>query len=132
MGSVYHGKHIDAYWNSVAFTNLQEWTYTINVETAESTSAVTYGAMTYGKTRDTGFKGGTASVTCLVAGDLQAREGEEYTLELLRTGANAAKGIEGTAICTGASVSTSKSDEETVTYSFVFNGEITGTVTEGS
>ena len=129
MGSVYHGKQIAAWFATVAFTNLVSWTASLNADTADSTAAH---ATNTGRTRELGFKGGTATVTCKTGGDTQVAIGASGTLELSRDGTNASKGYVGTAKCTGYSPGADKNGVETITYNFVFSGEITGTVTEGT
>lgn len=129
MGVVYHGKKCAAWFNGVAFTNLIGWTSSLTCGTADSTAAHTSNT---GRTREAGFKGGTATVTCKASGDAQVNEGDENTLELSRDGTNASKGYAGNAICTGFEHGTDANDVETITYSFLWDDTVTGTITEGS
>jgi len=144
--SDYHGKAANAFWGLDtdgtvaalgALTNVIEWTANLIAGTAEST--VMHGSST-GKMREVGFKGGTATVTCHLSGDVEIDEGQEGALELLRGPLNADKGyVFGTvgaagkgAICTGVDLGVDKDGIETVTYSFQATGTITTTMTKGS
>ncbi len=142
----YHGKTANAFWGLdsagtvaalAALTNVVEWSVTMTSSTAEST--VMHASST-GKTREPGFKGATMTVTCNLAGDVEIDEGDEGSLELLRTALNADKGYtfgatgaagKG-AICTGVDVGVDKDGIETVTYSFQSTGAISATTTKGS
>ncbi len=128
----YHGRTIKAFWNTAEITNITEWSYTIAADVAESTAAH---PTAHGKEREVGFLSATATITCRVIGDNQIDEGDgPLVLELLRNTTNAAKGFQGTAICTGVAVSMDINDIENVTYSFRFTNDTTpnNTVTEGS
>jgi len=142
----YHGKSASAFWGLdtggtvaalAALTNVIEWSATLIAGSAEST--VMHASNT-GKTREIGFKGGTATVTCHLAGDVEINEGDEGALELLRTALNADKGYTFGAvgagnkgiICTGVDLGIDKDGIETVTYSFQATGTISATTTEGS
>ncbi len=135
--AIYHGKSSWATFKIsggafVALVNVIEWSYTLNCITAEST--VMHASDT-GKTREAGFVGGTATVTCHLAGDVAIDEGAIGTLELLRGATDAMKGLAtGTdgAICTGVDVGVDKDGIESVTYTFQLTGTLTGTTTEGS
>lgn len=130
----YHGKTAMAHWKLGAgafapISNMIEWSVSLTSMTAESS---VMHASAHGKSREPGFKGGTATVTCFLPGDVEIDEGAEGTLELLRNQAlNADKGYEGACICTGVDTGVDKDGVETVTYSFTFTGAVTCTVTEG-
>ena len=144
--SDYHGKSSEAWWgldtaDTVAalseLTNVIEWSITLAAGTAESTAMH---ASSTGKTRELGFKGATATVTCHLSGDVEIDEGQEGALELLRSNLNADKGYAlGAAgasgkgvICIGVDVGVDKDGVETVTYSFQSTGTVTSTLTKGS
>lgn len=144
--SNYHGKTSNAYWGLntggtvaalAALTNVIEWNVSLVCATAEST--VMQPSNT-GKTREPGFKGGTATVTCHISGDIEIDTGTEGALELTRTRTNADKGyafgVTGAAgkgaICTGVDFGTDKDGIETVTYSFQSTGAIIATNTKGT
>jgi len=133
---IYHGKSSWATWKDggtfTALVNVIEWSYTLVCATAEST--VMHASDT-GKTREAGFVGGTATVTCNLAGDVAIDEGDVGDLQLLRGATDAMKGLatgaDG-AICTGVDIGVDKDGIETVTYAFQLTGTLTGTVTEGT
>lgn len=144
----YHGKASSAHWGLdtgdtvaalAALTNVINWTVNLTCETAESS---VMHATAHGKQRETGFKNGTASVTCHISGDFEIDEGDEGSLQLMRTALNADKGyafgVVGAAgkgaICTGVDTGVDKDGIETVTYNFVSTGlsVITSTCTEGT
>ncbi len=142
----YHGRASNAWWGldtagTVAalsqIANVIEWTVNLVCSTAEST---VMHASNRGKTREPGFKGATATVTCNLPGDVVIDEGDEGSLELLRTALNADKGYTfGTAgvgnkgaICTGVDLGVDKDGIETVTYTFQATKIITSTMTKGS
>ena len=125
----YHGKSSLAYWNTSALVSVTDWSCTLTADTAETTAMA---AGNYGKTRLAGFNSGTASVTCLATGDSEVGEGDSHVLELLRGAANALGGYAGTATCTGWSFSEDKDGVATITYNFMWDGEVINTVTEGS
>ena len=129
MGDPYSGVIGLAYWESVAFTTCTSWTCTLECQTAETTAKST---STTGRTRAAGLKGGSATVTCVGSGDLIIEKGATGTLELLRDGTNASKGYTGEAVCTGTETTTGKDNVERTVYSFVWDGEVSGTVTEGT
>jgi len=129
MGSAYHGKACNAYWNTAALTQVTGWTATLAVGTGDSTSR--HDSNT-GRTRIGGIPGGTATVTCILSGDVEIAEGASAVLELLRDATDASKGYKGTATCTGVEIGVDVRGVEVVTYSFQFSGTITGTVTEGT
>ena len=130
MGVPYQGKQISAYWKTVAFTNVTGWSYTLTAATSDSTSAHDTNT---GRTREVGFTGGTAQVTCKTSGDAQATKGDNGVLELLRGLTNAEKGLYAAdAICTGIEPSADLSETENITYTFQLSGAITGVVTEGT
>ena len=139
----YHGISSNAYWGLdtdgttaavSALTDVISWTSDLSCKTAESTAVH---ASTHGKTRVPGFKTSTASVTCLLVGDMEIDEGAEGALELLRTATygdggiafgTAGSGTKG-AICTGVEIGTDKDNLATVTYNFQAIGAVTNTIT---
>jgi len=126
--SVFHGKGATAWWGSTGYTefvSLVEWSATILADVAESHAMH---ASSYGKTREVGFKTGTARVVCRLTGDAIVDEGSTYTLELWRTSSSAAKGYSGSAICTGVEAGVDMNDIEVITYSFQFTGAIANTL----
>lgn len=128
--SIYHGKAAKAYWGSTgwtAFLSVIEWSCTLTADVAESTVMA---ASNYGKTREVGFKSGTASVTCLAqdSTDVALTEGSSYTLELWRSATSGDKGYSGAAICTGIDYGVDMNDMETVAYNFQLTGTITSTL----
>jgi len=134
----YHGKKAQAYWKASgagdfsAISNLVEWSVSGTASTAES--SVTQ-STNFGKTREVGFKGVTATVTCNLPGDIEIYPGAIGTLELLRTGVQADGGYasaEDGAICVGADIGIDKDGIETVTYSFQFKDAVTNEVTQGT
>lgn len=143
----YHGKTASAWWGldtagTVAalaqLDNVIEWNVSLAGGSAESS---VMHATQRGKTREPGFKGGTATVICnLPSGDTVISEGDEGSLELLRDLTNASKGyafgVAGAAgkgaICTGVDLGVDKDGIETVTYTFQSTGAISSTVTKGS
>lgn len=128
--AVYHGKTSNAFWGESALSNVTGWTCTLHCTTADSTARH---ASNTGRTREAGYKGGTATVTAKLEGDFAAKTGSaSRTLELLRTATNTDLGYEGTATCTGASASVGKDDIEEVTYTFQWDGAVTTTITKGS
>lgn len=128
MAEVFHGKNAVAYWGDTgwtAFSQMTEWSCTIAVDTAESHAMHN---SSLGKTRESGFKFGSASITCKVSGDNLVDEGDTGTLSLWRNTISTDKGYQGAAICLGADVSVDKDDIEIVTYNFQFNSTITNAV----
>ncbi len=126
--AIFHGKAANAYWDDsgyTAFTNLTEWSCTITADTAESH---VMNATNYGKTREVGFKTGTATVVCRVSGDQQVDEGVNATLILRRDATNTSKGYRGPAICTGVDIGVDMNDVEIITYTFQFTSTIQNTV----
>ncbi len=130
MGNPYQGKQIAAWWGAAAFTNVTGWSYTLNAATSDSTAAHDTNT---GRTREVGFTGGTATVTCKTSGTAQATIGETAVLELLRGLTNAEKGLyAAVAICTGIEPSADLTETELITYTFQLSGAITGVVTKGT
>ena len=142
----YHGKTCQVWWGldtagTVAalsqLANVIEWSATLTADIADS--SVTH-ASNVGRTREPGFKGGIATVTCYLPGDVVIDEGDEGSLELLRTNLNADKGyVFGAtgagnkgAICIGVDLGVDKDNIETVTYTFQSTGVISATTTKGS
>jgi len=133
----YHGKTSSAYWKPSggafgAIDNVTEWSITLTADVAESTVMA---AATTGKGRESGFHAGTATVTCLLPGDLEIDEGALGALELLRDATDISLGYATAilgALCTGASVGVDMNGIETVTYSFQLSGTITNTVESGT
>ncbi|KKM71976.1 hypothetical protein LCGC14_1425130 [marine sediment metagenome] len=123
--AIFHGKGSAAVWEISTLAQVTEWSCTIIADTAEST---VMHATSYGKTREVGFKGGTATVTCKLGGDLVITEGDTATLELWRISTTAGKGYTGQAICTGVDVGVDMNDIEVVTYSFQFTSTIANTL----
>ncbi len=132
--SNYHGRSSWATFKAsggafVALVNVIEWSYTLTCATAESTA--THASNT-GKTREAGFTGGIATVTCHLAGDAAIDEGAVGQLQLLRDATDASKGLFGGVLCIGVDVGVDKDGIETITYTFQLTGILTGTVTEGT
>ena len=142
----YHGKTSSAWWgldtnDTVAalaeLTNVTGWSVTLTATTAESTAMH---ATNTGKTRELGYKGATATVTCHLPGDVEIDEGQLGALELMRTATNAdggyALGVVGASgrgcICTGVDLGVDKDGIETVTYSFTATKAVINTCTKGS
>ena len=125
--SIFHGKSAVAEYGGTPFTNIIEWSCTITADTAESQ---VMNATAYGKTREVGFKGGTATVTCKYpTGDSLIAEGSTNTLQLWRSATSGDKGYSGATICTGIEVGVDMNDIETIAYSFQFTGAIENTLT---
>ncbi len=130
MGVPYQGKTSSAYFKTVQFLNLVGWSYALTCTTSDSTAAH---ATNTGRTREAGFTGGTATVTCKTSGDAQATIGDNGVLELLRGPTNAEKGLYvADAICTGIAPSADLSETENIVYTFQLTGAITGVTTEGT
>lgn len=143
----YHGKTAEAYFtvnggsNWIQFTAVRSWTCTLNVDTADTTAM----AATTGRTRIGGIPGGTCSIEC-VYDDTKFIELDESDnalwvtgapgtgigIELLRTSLNADFGYEGVAHCTGVNCDVALDGTPTVTYNFIWVGEVTEVVTQGS
>ncbi len=129
MAAPYHGKTSNAFWDTTAIPGVTGWSVALHCTTADSTSRH---ATETGRTREIGYKGGTATVTCKTGSDFLPLAGASAVLELLRDTTDASKGYEGTATCTGASASHGHSDVAETTYTFQWDGTVTCTVTEGS
>lgn len=125
----YHGKTSKAFWNTAEITQVTGWTCNLRCSTADSTARHDTNT---GRTRMSGFNGGTATVTTKLYGDNLPLAGASAVLELLRDTTNASKGYKGTATCTGASPSHSKDGVAETTYEFAWDGEVTCTTTEGA
>ncbi len=118
----FHGKLCHATHTAAEFTNVTGWSSTLSCDTADST---VYSATLLGRTRVGGFAGGTCSVTCLVAGDVQTicAPGTSYALILYRTVAD--KGWTGTGYCTGFDVKLGREGIAEVTFNFIWTGAVT-------
>lgn len=128
--ATWHGKTSKAFYNSIEFTNLMGWSYSLESDTADSTVADT---ANFGRTKLAGFKRGTASVTTLLSASAKVDETtSQATLELLRTALNADGGLAATAQFTGHEVGVDKNDVETITYNFRLASSASNTVTDGS
>ncbi|KKN20892.1 hypothetical protein LCGC14_0930960 [marine sediment metagenome] len=128
VAAVFHGKGAKAWWGSTGYTefvNVVEWSATITADVAESHAMH---ASSYGKTREVGFKAGTARVVCKLPGDAVVDEGTSITLELWRTSLSAAKGYSGAAICIGVEAGVDMNDIEVITYNFQFTSTIANTL----
>lgn len=133
----YHGKTCSAEWKIAAgafapLTNTIGWSITLTAGTAESTAMH---ATNLGKTREVGFKGGTATITCYLPGDVEIDEGDVGAIELLRGATNAEGGFASAvlgALCVGVDITTNKNGIEEVTYSFQLTGAVSATVTQGT
>jgi len=124
----FHGKTAKAWWGSTGYTefaNITEWSCSLIADVAESHSMH---ATSFGKTREVGFKGGTAVVTCFLAGEEVVEEDDTITLELWRTSTSTDKGYSGSAIVTGIDFGVDKDGIETISYSFQFTGTVTSTL----
>jgi len=131
MAKVYsHGKNAIAQWNGSDFVACTGWEINLTCQAAESSVMGTE----Y-KLKVAGYKGSTASVTCLVDTNNPARppfvggttmsSAQEATLKLERLNGTAGAGYySGTAICIGGT--DSKTDGvDTQTYNFIFTGAVT-------
>jgi len=127
---IYDAKAIEAYWGVAKFTSLRGWSSSLTADTADSTVA---GAGS-GRTKEVGFLGGTATVTCLFndTDEMLASKGAVAVLELLRDATNASKGYKGPAVCTDVSIGQDKDGHAEVTYSFLWSDTVTATVTKGT
>jgi len=123
--AIFHGKAAAVVWEASTLANVIEWSCSVIADVAEST---VMHATSYGKTREVGFKGATATVTTRLPGDAVVTEGDSATLSLWRTSTAGGEGYTGTAICTGFDVGVDMNDIETITYNFQFTGSITTTV----
>lgn len=126
--AAYSGKLSNAWFEAAEFTQMIEWSFTGSADTSDS--SVTHATL-FGKTRTVGYKGGTATVKCYAGGDFVIDKGDEGTLELLRSKTNTDGGYSGEVICTNVA-QTTENATEVVTYSFLFNGTISNSVTKGS
>lgn len=154
-GANYHGRFADAYWGAddsntvvalVEIANVIEWSITLTCTTAESTVMA---VDAFGKTREPGFKGAIATVTCHLSGDPADAagaacglvEGAKGALELIRTRTGTpwsdlgyslgTKGSEGRGcICTGIEPGVDKDGIETITYTFQATKAVISTTTK--
>lgn len=124
MASV-HGRTCRAVFDETPITNVRGWSITCSIDTAEDTIINT--AANPGRTRTTGVKRATATVTAL-----QADEGyapgvstAQSSLVLYRSGTTSHGYYSiANARCIGATQNVSVSDVETITYNFVINGTV--------
>lgn len=129
MGAPYHGKTSNAFWQTSAISNVTGWSTALHCTTADST--VRHASNT-GRTRVSGYEGGTATVTGKAEDDFWPLKGASGTLELLRTTTNSALGYKGTATVTGTAISHSHTDISEATYTFQWDDTITCTITKGT
>lgn len=120
-----HGKAIDAiYTASTSFVDIQGWTVTMTVATAEFRVAH---ATEHGMQRLPGILSATATVTTLMqTSDLVVIPGYSAALKLYRTEATVGDGYyDGAAVCTGRSAGVNSAGIDTWTFTFAFTGTLT-------
>ena len=122
-GGKFHGKSATALFDVNTFPNIVNWSYTLNAGTADSTGM---NATNSGRTRTSGFKSGTASVSTYQDSAQNATIGQQAELTLKRNSSVVA--CTGPAICTNISNGTDKAGNATADYSFEFTGTVDKTV----
>ena len=116
----YHGKGIYATADASPISNMRSWA--VAATCGRATVLPAGGSWTVGKG---GFKAATGTIVCLASGDYDLAIGSSIAFELWRVTGDQSKGsYTGNAYITGQTHGVDVNGEETVTYTFKFNGEM--------
>jgi len=121
----FHGKTCKALAEAVNFDQIREWTLALTCGTADCSHAH---ATTWGRQRLPGFKGASATITCVYPGGAApviVPGLSTPALHLYRTATAADGHFTGIAFCQGYDLGTDKDGCPIITYKFLYSGAVT-------
>ncbi|HOT74027.1 MAG TPA: phage tail tube protein [Anaerohalosphaeraceae bacterium] len=121
QSNAFSGKSASAQIDSTTLTGVREWTLNLRCEAADISAAMDSG---FYRSRLAGLKSATATITALASGSPLLYLDNEYSIKLYRTSSTSANFFGGTAILTNIEHTVDVNEEEVITYTFAFTGEV--------